>query len=882
MLKLTCRLLLLFFVADMCAVSANAQSSAFTATYRGLGSDLVSPLTVAPDGSADYRISLSGLRGPISQITVTSDTHGVWHMPFNGAWLIRAVTLTSSNAEIYFSVFQSSSFQVEVQYADGTSDRADSLPAILPSTLKATFNSLGGDQVGTVTLAPDGLADYRISLSGLRGTPTEVIVRSEAGGIWRSPNDDGYWFIKFTNQNASNADIYFAEWGPSKQFTVGVYYPDGSYDEANSVEGSLPSTLTAVFRGLGADVISPFTFSPDGLADDRITLAGLRGTPSEILLTSETGGVWHTPGNGAWLVGLSDLSGSSGELNFSHWSGQNFFVRIGYPDGTYDQANTTYEPTDEKDVGRFLQQSTFGPTTALINQVKQSGIATYIEQQKTAPMQAYPDLAFWPTTRPTTCIDTCQRDNYTYYQLQKHFFSNGIYGEDQLRQRVAFALSEILVTSQVDLPYPAWMRPYQQLLYTNSFGNFRQLLYDVTLNPAMGRFLDMVNSRCQTPIPANVAICRTGLTSQPNENYAREVLQLFSIGTYRLNQDGSRILDSSGNPIPTYDQKTVEEFARVFTGWVLAPNLPAPAELGDPTLTVPNYRDPMVPHKDTQNRENYHDQGSKTLLNGIVLPSGQTAAKDLNDAIDNIAYNENVAPFISKQLIQHLITSNPSPAYVQRIANLFTVTSRSSDQLFQVVRAILLDPEARNGHQDPATAPNYGKLREPALLIAGVIRAFGGTTDGVLNTLTVGGSPMGSTEMNQDMFNPASVLNYFPPSARVPGEIALGPEFAIFSSLSSLRRDNFINRVVFSTIPVSSPNRPVGTSINLAPYDSLASNPDQLLDSLNTLLLNGSMSAEMRQTIKTAVQTLPSTDMRGRVRAAVYLILTSSQYQVER
>jgi uncharacterized protein (DUF1800 family) len=146
-------------------------------------------------------------------------------------------------------------------------------------------------------------------------------------------------------------------------------------------------------------------------------------------------------------------------------------------------------------------------------------------------------------------------------------------------------------------------------VYELPSANFRQLLYDVTLNPAMGRFLDMVNSRCQTPIPANVAICRTGLTSQPNENYAREVLQLFSIGTYRLNQDGSRILDSSGNPIPTYDQKTVEEFARVFTGWVLAPNLPAPAELGDPTLTVPNYRDPMVPHKDTQNRENLPRSG---------------------------------------------------------------------------------------------------------------------------------------------------------------------------------------------------------------------------------------------------------------------------------
>jgi uncharacterized protein (DUF1800 family) len=552
---------------------------------------------------------------------------------------------------------------------------------------------------------------------------------------------------------------------------------------------------------------------------------------------------------------------------------------VWYPDGSYDEANTVYEPTDENDVVRFLQQATFGPTPALIDQVKQSGIATYIEQQKSAPMQPYPDLAFWPQTRPTTCIDTCQRDNYTYYQLQKHFFSNAIYGEDQLRQRVAFALSEILVTSQVDLPLPSWMRPYQQQLYTNAFGNFRQLLINVTANPAMGRFLDMVNSRCQKSDPPNVAVCRNGLTSQPNENYAREVLQLFSIGTYRLNQDGTRVLDTLGNPISTYDQKTVEEFARVFTGWVLAPNIPASAELGDPTVMVPNYRDPMVVRRDSQGREDYHDQGSKTLLNGIVLPSGQTAAKDLNDALDNIAYNENVAPFISKQLIQHLVTSNPSSEYVRRIADVFTITSRSSDQLFQVVRAILLDPEARHGHQDPATAPNYGKLREPALLIAGVIRAFNGTSDGVLNTLSVGGSLMGSTEMNQDIFNPASVFNYFPPTARVAGENALGPEFAIFSSLSSLRRDNFINRLVFQTIPAALPNRPVGTSINLAPYDSLAGNPDQLLDRLNTLLLNGSMSAEMRQTIKTALLAIPSTT---RVRTAVYLILTSSQYQVER
>src|SRR5262249_45788804 len=156
---------------------------------------------------------------------------------------------------------------------------------------------------------------------------------------------------------------------------------------------------------------------------------------------------------------------------------------------------------------------------------------------------------------------TCQRDNYTMYPLQKSFFTNALSGQDQLRQRVAFALSQILVTSASDIPLSSWMRSYQELLYRSAFGNFRQLLYDVTVHPTMGRFLDMLNNRCQTLTPPNVNICRNGLSSEPNENYAREVLQLFSIGTFLLNQDGSRQLDSSGNPIPTYDQKTVTEFA---------------------------------------------------------------------------------------------------------------------------------------------------------------------------------------------------------------------------------------------------------------------------------------------------------------------------------
>jgi uncharacterized protein (DUF1800 family) len=534
------------------------------------------------------------------------------------------------------------------------------------------------------------------------------------------------------------------------------------------------------------------------------------------------------------------------------------------------------------DTIRFLEQSTFGPTSDLIAHIQQISFEAFLNEQAAAPMADYPELPFWPQTRPTTCTGDCQRDNYTLYQLQRHFFTNALFGQDQLRQRVAFALGQILVTSAVDVPLPSWMRGYQQLLYSEAFGNFRQLLYDVTLNPAMGRFLNMVNNRCQTPTPPDANVCRNGLKSQPNENYAREILQLFSIGTFVLNPDGTRQVDGSGNPISTYDQTTVEQFARVFTGWVLAPALPGPSDVGG---MVPNYRDPMVLHKDSQGREDYHDRGPKTLLNGVQLPGGQPADQELNAAIDNIADHPNVAPFISKQLIQHLVTSNPSPAYVQRIANVFVANRTSATQLFEVVRAILLDPDARGDSQAPSVAPTYGKLREPVQFITNVLRAFNAQSDGVLDSLNVGGSPIGSADMNQDVFNAPSVFSFYPPTARVPGESVLGPQFVLFSSLTSLRRDNFINRVIFSTIPAAPPNRPSGTSIDLSAWVPLANDPNSLIETLNQMLLHGTMSDDMRQSVLTAVTTISASNdsnRRMRVQTAIYLILTSSQYQVQR
>jgi len=503
------------------------------------------------------------------------------------------------------------------------------------------------------------------------------------------------------------------------------------------------------------------------------------------------------------------------------------------------------------DIVRFLEQATFGPTRELIAHVRNVGFEAFLDEQFAAPASSYPTLPLYPTTRDaTTCPSgsTCQRDNYTMYPLQNRFFVNALYGQDQLRQRVAFALHQIIVVSGVDVTQPSWMAPYLQTLDRDAFGSFRQLLLDISVNPAMGNYLDIVNNA----------------KGNPNENYAREVLQLFSIGTVRLNPDGTTALDDSGQPIPTYTQTTVNNFARVFTGWRFATA---------PATGVPNYIDAMV----ANNAQ--HDVGAKTLLNGVVLPANRTTVQDLNDAIDNIVSDPNVAPFISKQLIQHLVTSNPSPAYVARVASVFTADAAGlRGNLQSVVRAILLDPEARGGVK---TDQNYGRLRHPAQFIAGLLRAFDaksadGTSlsDGYLNPQAV--------NMGMDVFRPPSVFSYFPPSATIAGTGGVrGPEFGLYTTSTALRRANFVNTMVFSTIPTGT-NAPTGTALDLSPLIALAGNADALLDDLNTLMLHGTMSTTMRDTIRQAVLAVPATNALKRARTAVYLVATSSQYQVER
>ncbi len=499
---------------------------------------------------------------------------------------------------------------------------------------------------------------------------------------------------------------------------------------------------------------------------------------------------------------------------------------------------------------RFLEQSTFGPTTALIAQVQQTGFPAFLNSQFSAPMSTYPDPAATVTSMQST---------------QQVLFTNALIGQDQLRQRVALALSEIWVTSGFTIP-PQGMAPYMRLLLQDAFSNYRTLMYDVTVSPAMGHYLDMVNSDKPSTSPVTHA----------NENYARELMQLFTLGLNQLHEDGSLQLDGSGNPIPTYSQNDVQSFARVYTGWTY-PTAPGATIVKH---NPPYWLGAMQPF------ESNHDTGSKTLLavNGTptVLPGGQSSTVDLNGALDNIFAQTSLSPFVCKLLIQQLVSSNPSAAYIQRVATVFdsgsftvsgaTFGSGQRGDLQAVIAAILLDSEARRG-DDPTTANGTdGKLREPILYIASTLRAFGAASDGV-------GPVTFATNMSEPPLESPSVFNFFPPDYGIPGTNLVGPEFALQTTATALVRANFVNSFVFQSIGA-------GTTVTFTPYASLAASPDasgQLLDSLNALLLHGSMSSSARASILAAVNAAPAGTNQNLQRAqdAIYLILSSSQYQVQ-
>lgn len=582
------------------------------------------------------------------------------------------------------------------------------------------------------------------------------------------------------------------------------------------------------------------------------TASVTRDQMAVFLLRSEHGSGYHPPP----AVGIfSDVPPGA---PFADWIERlaNEGVTSGCNPGAYCPSSTVtrgqmavfLSKTFNADIIRLLEQATWGPTDGAINHVRKAGITAWLADQFVEPASSYPSLPLQPSTVPPTCGSICQRDNYTMYPIQRRFYSNALYGPDQLRQRVAWALHKTIVVSGLEESQPSWMTNYLQVLDRDAFGNYRQALFDITLNPAMGDYLNM----------------RTSTKNNPNENYAREIMQLFSVGLNLLNPDGTLQTDGNGDPIPTYDQDVVTGFARVFTGWRLAP---------DVSPGVHDYLDPMV-LKDAN-----HDTGAKPLLSGIVLPAGQTGTKDLNDALDNIFNHPNTGVYVSLQLIHGLVTSNPSPAYVQRVSAAFDDNGAGvRGDLKAVVQAILLDPEARG---DVKTDTIYGRLKEPALFITNLLRAFNarsadGTTqsDGYLNPQ--------SSSMNQNVFQPPTVFSYYPADFLVPGTTdILGPEFGILTATTALKRANFVNTMVFSKINTST-NAPSGTSLDLSGLQALASSPDSLVTELDRLLMHGAMSDGMRADVANAVTAVSSTKPLLRAQQGLYLVATSMQYQVQR
>ncbi|HVF70569.1 MAG TPA: DUF1800 family protein [Chthoniobacterales bacterium] len=509
--------------------------------------------------------------------------------------------------------------------------------------------------------------------------------------------------------------------------------------------------------------------------------------------------------------------------------------------------------------GRFLSQATFGATETLIAQVQNEGYDAFLNNQFSAPISShltFVDAALGALPSPSPSATPNQP---TLTMTNDAWWTRAVSGPDQLRQRVAFALSELLVVSATGSELgnrPFALPAYYDVLVRNAFGNYRQLLEDITLNPAMGAYLNMLQND-----KANAS--RTRL---PNENYARELMQLFSIGLYTLNVDGSLTLSSTGFPIATYGQDAVLGTAAVLTGWTYAQ-----PGVGTPLFRPPiqNWREPMI------NIPTRHETAAKTILNGVIVPANQTAAQDLKLTLDTIFNHPNVGPFVARHLIQRLVTSNPSPGYVYRVASVFNDNGQGvRGDLRAVVRTVLMDYDARVGFP---LAQGAGHLREPVVRVTSLLRAFNAT------------SPTGfysvrnaNANLAQEAMRSPTVFNFFSPDYSAPGAIAAAglksPEFEITTETTVITVTNFLRTAVNTGLGPST-NR---ISLNISAAQALASNPTALVDHLNSLLMAGSMSPNMRTVLINAVTQIPATNTLERTRTAIYLVINSPEFVVDK
>ncbi len=530
------------------------------------------------------------------------------------------------------------------------------------------------------------------------------------------------------------------------------------------------------------------------------------------------------------------------------------------------------------ETSRFLSQAAFGADLETIRTVSKLDFEDWIDAQYEEPMSSMLDetQAVWSEVLDWYFLnggDSADVDlGRPYWNIFSYAWWNlNLTNSDELRQKVAFALSEIFVVSLItDLGGNAYgLGSYYDVLSRNAFGNYRDLMYDVTLHPAMGFYLSHLNNPKAIP-EDNI---------HPDENYAREVQQLFSIGLYELNQDGSRKTNAQGDWIPTYGQIQIKEFAKVFTGLGLSAVMPN-MYIDEPEFFVGIYLADMT--KPMKMYEEWHQQGQKNLLKGFVVPAGQTGMEDVNDAIDNLFNHPNVGPFVGKQLIQRLVTSNPSPGYISRVAAAFNDNGEGvRGDMKAVIKAIFLDPEARTC--EALQNPTNGKLREPFarythFAVSMELEQYFGRywNSGYGFYLATGQMPLASP----------SVFNFFLPEFRPNGAIndagLVGPEFQIHNSRTSIEYINQVNdwavwQYMFGSWESDDPY----TTVVLDDLEDLARDPEVLINHLDRIFTHGTLSDQTREIIKEAIEPFIFGDYRyDRARLALYLIMISPDYAI--
>tara|TARA_B100001250_G_scaffold328122_1_gene292524 strand:- start:2294 stop:4291 length:1998 start_codon:yes stop_codon:yes gene_type:complete len=613
---------------------------------------------------------------------------------------------------------------------------------------------------------------------------------------------------------------------------------------------------------------------------------------SEITLTWSSDNTTGCQASNGWS-GLKSTSGSE-IMQVSNKSGANTYTLTCF-NGTHSTISTSTvnsRNVNQTEAFHFLNQATFGATESEANSLSSTDLEAWIEDQFLKPASLYDQILLDRESSIDSSLSTFQHQRRLLELFKGLWIKNAVLAEDQLRQRVAFALSEIFVVSMLDpdLSIRAHLiSDYYDLLVSSAFGNYRDLMEDVTLHPAMGLFLDHLSNEKPD----------TSKNIRPDENYARELLQLFTIGLVDLNIDGTVQRDSEGVPLQSIDQSIIEGFAHVFTGWHFDKSSWSSA---NNDLAAGAQKNSYRNIKPMKSFNNYHDKGEKKLLNGTVLSANNTGSADLKSALDNIYAHPNLAPFVSYRLIQRLVKSNPSKEYVGRVANIFNNNgSGDKGDLKSVIKAILLDQEARTINESDLTA---GKLKEPILRATQLWRAYG-LKDLEFDNTGKGGYIFRGFYGNRDILDvfgqgplqSPSVFNFFSPFYSPPGEISnqslVAPELEIATEYQNTNILNFFWRQTFNynsqktinDIEVNYGGDKIISSladfaIDIDEEVALASDTTSLINRAAAKLLGGNISDDLKSSIKDVIDQYTDEPDR-QVSIAIYLIVTSPEFTVQ-